>query len=92
MKEQRNWVRIAGLVLQLLIGGLMILTGSQKLLGFAAPGDFAKYGLGEQVRLIGAGALVTAVLLLVPRTSSLGIFLPSCSILGRWHLHPHGSR
>ena len=36
-----------------------------------------RYGLGDQARLIGAGALLTALLLLVPRTSSLGILLAS---------------
>jgi hypothetical protein len=36
-----------------------------------------KYGLGDQVRLIGAGAILTALLLLMPRTSSLGILLTS---------------
>jgi hypothetical protein len=36
-----------------------------------------KRGLGEQARLIGAGAILTALLLLIPRTSSLGILLAS---------------
>jgi hypothetical protein len=77
MKERKNWGKIAGLVLHILIGGLLIFTGSQKVLGRVPPEALAKYGLGEQVRLIGAGAVLTSLLLLIPRTSSLGILLTS---------------
>jgi hypothetical protein len=77
MKEGKNWGKIAGLVLHMLIGGLLIITGSQKVLGLVPPEALAKYGLGDHVRLIGAGALLTAVFLLIPRTSSLGILLTS---------------
>ena len=77
MKERQHWSKIAGLVLHLLIGGLLIFTGSQKVLGLVPPETLAIYGLGEQVRLIGAGALVAGLLLLIPRTSPLGIFLTS---------------
>jgi len=77
MRERKNWGRIAGLVLHILVGGLMIFTGSEKVLGLVPPQALATYGLGEQMRLIGAGAIVTAFLLLIPRTSSLGILLTS---------------
>ena len=77
MKERKNWGKMAGLVLHVLIGGLLIVTGSQKVLGLVPPETLALYGLGEQVRLIGAGALVAGLLLLIPRTSPLGIFLTS---------------
>jgi hypothetical protein len=77
MKERKNWRRIAGLVLHVLIGGLLIFTGAQKILGSVPPEALVRYGLGEQARLIGAGALLTALLLLIPRTSSLGILLTS---------------
>ena len=77
MKDFENWGRIAGLVLHILIGGLLIVTGSQKILGSAPPETLVKLGLGEQARLIGAGALLTALLLLIPRTLSLGILLTS---------------
>ena len=69
MNERKNWGPIAGLVLHILIGGLLIFTGSQKLFGPIPPEPLAKYGLGEQVRLIGAGALTSALQLLIPRTS-----------------------
>jgi hypothetical protein len=77
MKKRRNWGKIAGLVLHLLIGGLLIFTGSQKVFGPAPPEALVKLGLGEQARLIGAGAILTALLLMIPRTSSLGVLLAS---------------
>ena len=77
MNQRNNRGKIAGLALHILIGGLMILTGSEKVLGMVPPEALAKYGLGEQVRLIGAGALLSALLLLIPRTSSLGILVTS---------------
>ena len=77
MKVRKSRGQVAGLVLHLLIGGLLIFTGSQKILGSVPPEALVKYGLGEQVRLIGAGAILSAVLLLIPRTSSLGILLTS---------------
>lgn len=72
--------RITGLVLHVLIGGLLIFAGSGKLFGFAPPEvveGMAKYGLGGKLHLIGAGELVTAILLLIPFTSSLGVLLTS---------------
>ena len=77
MKERKSWGKIAGLVLHILIGGLLIFTGSQKVLGSGPPEALVKSGLGEQARLIGAGEVLTALLLLIPRTSSLGILLTS---------------
>jgi hypothetical protein len=77
MKARKNWSRIVGLGLHILIGGLLIFTGSQKILGAVPPEALVRYGLGEQVRLIGTGAILTALLLLIPRTSWLGILLVS---------------
>lgn len=71
---------IVGLVLHVLVGGVMILAGSGKAFGFA-PEEIVKtmtgYGLGDQIRLIGAGELASAVLMLIPRTRSLGVLLTS---------------
>jgi hypothetical protein len=67
---------IAGLVLHILIGGLMILAGSMKVLNLI-PSDAPKHGLGDHMFLIGTGELLTALLLIVPRTSSLGVLLAS---------------
>jgi hypothetical protein len=47
--------QVAGLVLHTLIGGLMMVTGWEKVLGLVPPEALGKYGLAEQVRLIGAG-------------------------------------
>jgi hypothetical protein len=77
MKRPANWSEIVGLVLHVLVGGLLMFTGSQKVLGLIPPEALGKYGLGEQTRLIGAGALLTGLILLIPRTSSPGILLTS---------------
>ena len=77
MNRRKNWGPIAGLVLHILIGGLLIFTGSQKVLGSIPPETLVMFGLGEQSRLVGAGAILTALLLLIPRTSPLGILLAS---------------
>jgi hypothetical protein len=77
MKDRKNRGRTAGMFLHILIGGLMILTGSEKVLGLVPREALARYGLGEQVRLIGTGAIVAAFFLLIPRTSSLGTLLTS---------------
>jgi hypothetical protein len=91
MKRGNCWARIAGLALHVLIGGLLIFTGSQKVLGSVPPEALVKYGLGEQARLIGAGAIVTALLLFFPRTSSLGIWLTSAFWGGAICIHmAHG--
>ena len=87
MKERGNWMKIAGLVLHVLIGGLMIFTGAQKILGLVPTEALAKYGLGEQMQLIGAGAFLSALLLVMPRTSSLGILLTSAFWGGAISIH-----
>jgi hypothetical protein len=87
MRKPENWGKLAGLILHILIGGLMIVAGSAKLLGLLPPEAVEKMGLGEHIRLIGAGELGTAILLLVPRTSSLGILLTSSFWGGAICLH-----
>ena len=77
MKEHGQWSKTTGLVPHILIGGLLIFTGTKKVVGSVPPEALVKFGLGEQMRLIGAGALLTALLLLIPRTSSLGVLLTS---------------
>ena len=52
---------------------------------------FSKYGLDGKMMLIGIGELVTAILFLVPRTSSLGVLLFSAYIGGAIATHmEHG--
>ena len=91
MNERKNWWKIAGLTLHVLIAGLLILTGAPKVLGFVPPAALGKYGLGEYVRLIGAGAILCAAVLLIPRTSSLGTLLTSAFWGGAICIHmAHG--
>ena len=91
MKLSQNPGKIAGLVLHILIGALLIFTGSQKVLGSVPPEALVKYGLGEQARLIGAGAILTALLLLLRRTSSLGVLFTSAFWGGAICIHmAHG--
>jgi hypothetical protein len=91
MNERRNWGQIAGLVLHVLIGGLLIFTGSRKVLGSVPPEALVRFGLGGQARLIGAGAILCALLLLIPRTSSLGLLLTSAFWGGAICIHmAHG--
>src|SRR3954470_20520637 len=77
MKTNRNWRKIGGRGLHGLVAGIMILAGSAKVLGFFPPEEVAKLGLGLPIQVIGAGELASAILLLIPRTSSLGLLLAS---------------
>ena len=77
MKTTRNWKTIGGWVLHGLIAGMMILAGSAKVFGLFPPEEVAKLGLSLPIQVIGAGELASAVLLLIPRTSSLGLLLTS---------------
>ena len=69
-------LKIAGIVLHVLVVAVMLLACSGKAFGFA-PEEVVKKmtegGLGEQIRLIGAGGLLVAVLLLIPPTSAFGV-------------------
>src|SRR6266576_4596964 len=87
MKTTWNWKTITGLVLHVLVAGIMTLAGSAKVLGLFPPDAVAKLGLTGWITVIGAGELATAVLLLVPRTSSLGVLLASSFWGGAICLH-----
>ena len=79
MATPGTYRRMGGLVLHVLIGGLMILAGVLKLAGMMPPEATQKMpaGISGHLKLIGAGELVTAILLIVPLTSSLGVLLAS---------------
>jgi len=77
MKASRNWKTVAGWVLHGLVAGIMLLMGSVKVLGLFPPEQVEKLGLSVPIQVIGAGELVSAILLLVPRTASLGVLLTS---------------
>ena len=87
MNSTWNWKTITGLVLHALVAGIMILAGSAKVLGLFPPDEVARLGLGGWITVIGAGELVTAILLLVPRTASLGVLLASSFWGGAICLH-----
>ena len=87
MKTTWTWETITGLVLHGLIAGIMILAGSAKVLGLFPPEAVAQLGLTGWITLIGVGELATAVFLLVPRTSSLGVLLASSFWGGAICLH-----
>jgi len=77
MYTKSKWQMIGGWVLHGLIAGIMILAGSAKILGLFPPEVVAKMGLSLPIQVIGVGELTSAILLLIPRTSSLGLLLMS---------------
>src|SRR3984893_10461047 len=77
METTRNWKMVGGWVLHGLIACTMILAGSAKVFGLFPPEEVAKLGLGLPIQVIGAGELASAILLLIPRTASLGLLLTS---------------
>ena len=90
MKGVWNWSRIAGTVLHVLVGALMLFACSGKAFGFAPPqvvSMLTEAGLGDYIRIIGAGGLVGAILLLVPRTTALGALAVSAYWGGAICLH-----
>ena len=90
MSESSRWIKVAGVTCHVLVGGLMLLACSGKAFGFAPPqvvASLTKFGLGDQVRLIGAGGLISAALLLIPRTAPLGALATSAYWGGAICLH-----
>jgi hypothetical protein len=77
MKANRIWKTIAGWLLHGLVGGIMLLAASAKILGLFPPDQIEKLGLSVPIQVIGAGEMVSALLLLIPRTASLGVLLTS---------------
>lgn len=80
MSEQSKPKRIAGWIILGLVSAIMIHSGTGKLFGFAP--DYTveglqESGLSEETFLIGAAETISAILLLIPRTSSVGILLVS---------------
>lgn len=80
MNSTRKAPWIAGWVLHGLIGAAMLMSGGMKV--FITPSaemleEMKKTGLADQMTMIGVGEMACAVLLLVPRTMSLGVWLTS---------------
>ncbi len=79
MPTLRTWAKTAGYVLHFLVGAVMILSAMRKLAAPVPPETAEKLGQGlmDNLMLITVGELVTALLLMIPRTSSLGVLLAS---------------
>jgi hypothetical protein len=78
MNEPKKWASITGLVLHSVIAALMLIAGSMKVLGLVPAESLADLGvIGQRIGLIGMGEIITAILLVIPRTASLGILLAS---------------
>jgi hypothetical protein len=69
---------IIGLVLHVLVAAPMLFAGTMK---FFAPPEMVetmnKVGFGDKILLLATGEVLTAVLLVLPWTSSLGVLLAS---------------
>ena len=81
------WSRRAGLTLHCLVGAVMLLAGTVKVLGFAPPEQVEKMGLTNDMRLIGVGEVASGLLLMIPRTTRIGILLTSSFWGGAICLH-----
>jgi uncharacterized membrane protein YphA (DoxX/SURF4 family) len=79
MKPSRKALKITGVVLNLLVAAPMFLAGSAKVFGFDPKvAEMLKtFGLGDHILLIGAGEIVSALLMLIPYTSPLGTLVVS---------------
>ena len=91
MNAPKKWQTITGLVLHVLVAAPMLLAGGTMILGRMPADGMEKYGLSGQTLLIGVGEFLTALLLLIPRTASLGVLLTSAFWGGTICLHmSHG--
>lgn len=80
MKTCSKSQKVAGWVLVSLVSAALAFAGVGKLFGFAPPEvaeAMTKAGILDRMPLIGAGALVTSLLLFIPRTASFGVLLAS---------------
>lgn len=87
MKMNQNWKAIAGWILHGLVGGIMILSGAANLLDLLPSEMVAKFNLSVPIKVIGAGELISGLLLLIPYTASLGVLLTSSFWGGAICLH-----
>jgi sorbitol-specific phosphotransferase system component IIC len=84
--------RITGWVLVGLLTALLIMSAVMKLIGGEqVAATFAKYGLEGRAILIGVEELISAILFVIPMTSSLGVLLLSAHMGGAIATHmEHG--
>lgn len=83
MNPRNKWLKITGIVLNVLVAAAMLFAGSMKV--FIAPPEMieemTKQGLADKRLLLGSGELIVALLLLIPWTSPLGTLL-ACGFWG----------
>ncbi len=72
-----SWVVVGLLAALFLTSSGSKLTGSQEMVT-----NFEKWGLSGWLTIVGIGELVSAILYLIPRTSSLGVLLLSAHMGG----------
>jgi hypothetical protein len=71
---------ITGRILLTLVAAIMLMAGSGKLFGFAPEmvvEQLEGFGLGDDLFLVGLAEVASAILLVIPRTSSFGILMTS---------------
>jgi hypothetical protein len=92
MTKQITRSSTAGLMFSALITLLLTLSAVGKIVGVQPVGEsFEKFGLKNNMLLIGIGELASAWLFLIPRTSSLGLLLLSAHLGGAIATHlQHG--
>ena len=92
MSKLRRGQRIAGWILTVVLSALFLMSAAFKLSGAAQVTEMmGKWGLGNEVILIGVGEAASALLFLIPRTHSLGLLLLSSYMGGAIVTHmQHG--
>lgn len=70
-----------------LITALLLFSAFGKLMMPEMVEMMAKFGLGDWVKIIAVGELVSAVLFIIPKTSSLGVLLLSAHLGGAIATH-----
>lgn len=92
MSTQSKGQRIIAWMLTGLITAMFVASAVMKIVGAQAVVEVMnKWGLRNQLLLIGIGELVSAVLFLIPRTTSLGLLLLSAYLGGAIVTHmQHG--
>jgi membrane protein insertase Oxa1/YidC/SpoIIIJ len=88
MKTTSKLTSRIGLSLHVVIGAMIVIAGLAKLMGLYPPEEVEKLGpLAAQLPLIAVGEIITAFLLVIQRTSSLGVLLTSAFWGGAICLH-----
>lgn len=87
-QEEKKMKRIVTIILSVLLGLLFFGSGIMKLIGSAeVQAQFAKWGLGSWMRIIGVIEILCAALFLIPRTMVLGTLLLSAYLGGAMLTH-----